>query len=40
MAAEAGMRLFAGQELPRVIQIPQLVITKDNTNEHVGYTAE
>ncbi len=39
MAAEAGMRMFAGQELPRVIQIPQLVITKDNTSEHVGYNA-
>ena len=37
MAAEAALRLIAGEDIPRVVKVPQIVITKDNTTDHVGY---
>ncbi|MDO4311502.1 MAG: substrate-binding domain-containing protein [Eubacteriales bacterium] len=37
MAAEAGLYLLAGVDMPRVIKVPQIVITEDNTADHVGY---
>ena len=40
MAGEASLYLLAGIEMPRVVKVPQIVITKDNTDDHVGYEAD
>ena len=40
MAGEASLYLLAGIEMPRVVKVPQIVITKDNTDDHIGYDGD